>query len=123
ARHLPGGLLLPEGGEGLPVGELGWQQPVAAVAVVPGVLDHPFDDLLQTGRGVTDGVADERAEGQRVGPGLDEPGAVCGVLYGVGEDERLLLPVLQVLVAEEGGQGYRQEGGDGRAEEADAVLL
>ena len=62
-----------------------------------------------------------RAQAHGVGALVDESCPVGGVLHGVGEDEGALVGGVEGVVAEQGGQGHRQEGGDGRAEEADRV--
>ena len=121
--HLPGGLALPEGSELVAFDGVRRDEPVAAEGIVAGSGDGLADERVQRDRVLSDSMAQHRAQGQRVGAALDEPGPVRGVLDAVGEDKRLLLPGIKIFVAEEGGQGDREQGGDGAAEEADAVLL
>ena len=121
--HLPGGLALPEGSELVAFDGVRRDEPVAAEGIVAGSGDGLADERVQRDRVLPDSMAQQRAQGQRVGAALDEPGPVGGVLDAVGEDKRFLLPGIKVLVAEEGGQGDREQSGDGAAEEADAVLL
>lgn len=56
-----------------------------------------------------------------MGACLHESGAVRGVLHAVGKHQRFLLGSVEVLVTEQVRQGHRQLGGDGAAEEPDAV--
>ena len=59
------------------------------------------------GAELADSAANERAQRKSTGTRLYEARAVRRVLDGVGEDERLLLPVIEFRHAEEIGQRHR----------------
>ena len=101
----------------------GGEQAIAAVRVVAGLLQDPLDEAVERDRVVADRCAEHRAQREAVGPALHEPGPVGGVLHAVGEDQRLLLRLVEVVAAEDRGERDRQQRGDRRAEEPDAVLL
>ncbi|MPM32560.1 hypothetical protein SDC9_79124 [bioreactor metagenome] len=119
----PGGIGVPERGEVGPVDHIGRQQPITAESVLPGLGEDGGDDGVEVDRLVPDAGAQRGAQRQGVGAGLDEPGPVRRVLDAVGEDQRLLLGGVEVVGAEQARQRHRELGGDGRAEEADAVVL
>ena len=114
---------LPERVELGPADEVGGDQPVAGERVVAGAVDDPVDQLLEIDRFAVDPARIAARRVRRVRAALDEPGPVGGVLDAVGEDQGLLLLRVEVRRAEQRRQAHRQQGGDGRAEEADAVGL
>ena len=112
----------PVGPELLVVGHGRRQQPVAGARVVAGGGDDGVDEPVEAARLLAQARAQHGAQGQGAGAGGDEAGAVGGVLHRVGEDEGLLLGLVEVPLAEQGGQAHRQQGGDGRALESDGVV-
>ena len=114
-------LRVPVGLESLVLGQGRGDQPVAVEGAGLGVVEGGLSPLLD-GHLCSQRPAQGRAQAHRVGALVDVAGAVGGVLHGVGEDEGAFLGVVEGVVAEQGGQGHRQEGGDGRAEEANGVL-
>ena len=74
------GLRLPEGLEGVPVGHVRRNEFVAGAEIVAGVGDDLVEHPPQRRRFGADGIADAGTQGKRPGAGLDEAGAVGGVL-------------------------------------------
>jgi hypothetical protein len=72
---------------------------------------------------VPDSFGDDVPQSEHMGSRFDEPGSVCCVLDGVGEDQGLLLVVIEVLVAEESRQADRQQRGYCGAEESNGVTF
>ena len=92
--------------------------------------DHRADELVQV-RAAFGAPLDEflgravDARTQREGPGttLNEAGAVRRILHRIGEHERLLLFVAQLLHTEEVAQGHREQRRHRRSQITDAVRL
>ncbi|MBE8146474.1 hypothetical protein IOD13_09235 [Brevibacterium casei] len=103
-------------------GKAGRKHPIAFRRVVPGQVDDSPGKRVE-GAGIADCFGDDVPQGEHMGARLDESRTVGAVLDGVGEDERLLLMVVEVLVAEQRRQADGQESGDGGAEEADGIAF
>ncbi|SHW94361.1 Uncharacterised protein [Mycobacteroides abscessus subsp. abscessus] len=112
---------LPEPDELFAVHDVGRQQLIAQHRVGPGPADDGLGEFGKVEFTIAERPAQGSAQSQAVGACLHESGAVRGVLHAVGKHQRFLLGSVEVLVTEQVRQGHRQLGGDGAAEEPDAV--
>ena len=106
----PAHVLVPERFEALGVRDGGVQETVA-LFVDGGGLGHPLHDLLERFRLLGRGrswMTERNVQGVRAG--LDEAGTVGGILHGVHEDERLLLPQVEAGCTEQTGERARITG-------------
>ena len=113
----------PELRELVAVGEVGRQDPVAAVRVVAGLLEDAVDEQVEADGLVADRAAQHGTQREAVRAALHEAGPVRGVLDAVGEDQGLLLGLVELVAPEDRRERHRQQGGDRGPEEPDAVLL
>ena len=99
------------------------RQRTVPFARVLACLRHDLSGHGFEGAHIPDGFGDDVPQSQDMGAGFDEPGPVCRVLDGIGEDERLLLMIVELLVAEESRQAHRQQRGHCRTEESDGIAF
>ena len=73
---------------------------VALSGIVACACDDGLSQFGQVEFAVPERGTQGGAQTEGVGAGLDEPGAVCGVLNAVGEHQRFLFGSVKVFVAE-----------------------